>query len=154
MAFKILREAQPQKITRAQLKDFSEERVSASPLRPLVGTDIKVKFTDNEPNITFTAYERDGKRADNQKFVEVETDKGWLPLNCFKSKQLLDFKSSEAEMIVNEGVGKFTDDPITVFDKIQKNGKNAVYRVSALPYIGKTNEGRLYPATSYVVASK
>lgn len=154
MAFKILREAQPQKITRAQLKDFSEERVSASPLRPLVGTDIKVKFTDNEPNITFTAYEKDGKRADNQKFVEVETLQGWLPLNCFKSKQLLNFKSSDAEMVTNNGLVDFNTDLLSIFDKIKENGKNAVYRVSTLAYIGKTNEGRLYPATSYVLASK
>lgn len=154
MAFKILREENPKKITRDELKTFSEARVSASPLRPLVGEDIKIKFTDDEPNITFTAYEKDGKRADNQQFVEIETNRGWLPLNCFKSKQILNFKSSNAEMLTNGGLCDFNTDLLSIFDKIKGNGKNAVYCVSALPYIGKTNEGRLYPATSYVLASK
>ncbi len=154
MAFKILREAQPQTITRDELKTFSENHVSSSPLRPLVGADIKVKFTKNEPNVTFTAYERNGKRADDQKFVEIETDKGWLPLNCFKSKQVLNFKSSDAEMITNGGLCAFSADILSIYDKIKDKGQNAVYSVSALSYIGKTNEGRLYPATSYVLKSK
>ena len=154
MAFKIIKEENPRKITRDELKTFSEARVSASPLRPLVGEDIKVKFTEKEPNATFLSYEKDGKRSDDQKFAAIETNFGWLPLNCFRSKQILSFKSSEAEMIVNEGIGKFTDDPISIYDKVRDGGEKAVYCVSALPYIGKTNEGRLYPATSYVLARK
>lgn len=154
MAFKILREENPKLITLDELKTFSEKHSSSSPLRPLVGSEIKVKFTNKLAHGTFTPYEKDGQINDDQKFVEIETDKGWIALNCFKSKQVLDFKTLNAEMLVNGGVGSFTDDPFTIFNKINKNGANAVYIVSALSYVGKTDTGRLYPATSYVLKLK
>ena len=155
MAFKSLSSERVENITRAQLKEFSDTRNSQSPLRPLIGLEINVEFKDNEPIIAFTPYERDGKRDESYKFVEIKTDKGWLPLNCFATKQFIDHTDiNSPKSASNTALGKFGETPLVLFDTIKDLGKAQKYQVVTSSYIGRTDTGRLYPATSYVLNKK
>ena len=151
MAFRSFPEER-RSIGRDDLKTFVESKKSGSPLRPFFGKgDITIEFNGNEPSIVFTPFTNNEQRNEDDKFVEIKTSVGYLPLNCFGTKTVVDFSTKDVQTKELAGILPNNNDLLSLYDEIKNSGKKQAYKVARLPYIGRNDSGRLYSSYAYTL---